>query len=122
VIVRPLRYIGALAAAALLVGLLASVIAPADGWRGAAAGAGIAFVVQAALVLGLGRVFAGRRLIAAGLAMMGRFVTFAAVALVLILAPGVGLPVAPTLLTLVVVFMVGAVLEPVLGSEPFLGS
>lgn len=118
----PLRYVGALAAAALLVGLLASTIAPAGGGRGAAAGAGIAFAVQAALVLVLGRVFAGRRLLAAGLSMLGRFATFAAVALVLILAPGVGLPVAPTLLTLVAVFMVGAVLEPVLGSEPSLGS
>jgi hypothetical protein len=116
---RRLRYAAALLALALPIALVSIAIAPAGGWRGAAAGAGIAFGVQLALVLGLGRLLAGRRLVAAGVAMLGRFAVFAAVALVLVLVPGVGLPAAETLLTLVAVFMAGAVLEPVLlGSEP----
>jgi hypothetical protein len=116
---RFLRYAGAVMAAALLVALAATAIAPAGGWRGAAAGAAIAFGVQMALVLGLGTLLPGRRVLAVGLAMLGRFAAFAAVALVLVLAPGTGLPVAVTLLTLVTVFMVGSLLEPVLlGSEP----
>ena len=107
------RYAAALLAAALLAALVATAIAPAGEWRGAVAGAGIAFVVQVALVVGTGTLFAGRRLLAAGLAMLGRFAAFAAVALVLILVPETGLPVAVTLLTLVAVYTAGALLEPV---------
>ena len=116
---RVVRYGAALLAGALLVGLAAAAIAGAAAWRGAAAGAAIAFAVQLSLVAGLGAVLPGRRLLAAGLAMLGRFAAFAAVALVVVLAPGAGLPAAATLLTLVAVFMVGALLEPMFpGSEP----
>jgi hypothetical protein len=117
------RYGAALLAVAALVALAAAAIAPAEGRHGAVAGAGIAFAVQVGLVVALGWLLPGRRLLAAGLAMLGRFATFAAVALVVILAPGAGLHPAATLLTLVAVFTVGALLEPVLlGSEPILRS
>jgi hypothetical protein len=119
---RLLRYAAALLAAALLVSLAGALLAPAS-WRGAAAGAAIATAGQLALVVGLRGLLPGRPVLAAGLAMLGRFAVFAAVALTVALSPAVALPVGATLLALVAVFTVGALLEPVLlGTEPLLRS
>jgi hypothetical protein len=110
---RAVRYAAAALGAAVLVTLVALAVAPAADRHGVFVGAGLALVVQVALVVTLHAALPDRRLLAVGLAMLGRFAAFGVVALVVLLAPGAGLPAAATLLTLVAVFLVVSILEPV---------
>lgn len=98
---------GAVGLLALLGGL---AVAGADDWAGAAVGAGVGAALQVAVFWGA-VVVAGRgRLFAYGMGMLARLAAFGVTALVLV--PALGGSGAVTLLTLVVVFFLTGLLEP----------
>lgn len=117
-----IRYaLGALAMAALAV-LLGIGMAGPDARDGVLVGGGVALALQVASFWLLAVLFfPGRRLLAFGLGIAARFLTVGIAALLLI--PRLALPPAPTLLTLVAVFVLTTLLEPVvLHTAPARGS
>ncbi len=79
---------------------------------GVVAGAAIAFVLQVSVVWLVGHLLLpGRRMLIFAVGMGVRMLT---VFVVFLMAPVVGLPLAPTLLTLVAVFLFTTLLEPVM--------
>ena len=107
-----LRLLAAIAAVALVVWLIASVmVAPAD--RGAvAAGVAVAAVWQAVVFCVTVTALGHNRLAAFGVGMIARFLLVAAAALVGV--PALGLPMAPALLSMVTVLFATTLIEPVL--------
>jgi hypothetical protein len=111
------RYaLGATAVALLAVAIGRLVVEPAA-WVGVVAGAGAALVLQLGVFFVFGLLlFPTRRLVVFGLGMVLRMFSILVLAL---LAPVLGLPLAPTLFTLVGVFVLTSLLEPILLlSEP----
>jgi hypothetical protein len=97
-------------AAVLVVAVAMLLVAPAE-QAGVFAGAGLGLLLQVGLHWLLAVVFfPERRLLVVGLGMGARMAALLAVTL---FASGAGLPLAPTLLTLVSLFVVTSLLEPV---------
>jgi len=98
-----------------LAGLVAAVGAMlVDGpdRRGVVAGAAVAFVLQVGVVWLVGTLlFPGKRMLLFAVGMGARMLT---VFVMFFVAPLLGLPLAPTLLTLVAVFLLTTLLEPVM--------
>ncbi|HEX2187637.1 MAG TPA: hypothetical protein VHG51_02005 [Longimicrobiaceae bacterium] len=100
----------AVAACAVCAGGL--LVAGPGGWAAVAFGAAVGFAVQAgAFWLLAVNLFPAQPLLVYGLGMAGRMLAAAAVAFLAV--PGLGLPAAPVLFSLVSVFFVTALLEPV---------
>jgi hypothetical protein len=113
--VKPIRgalgYSAAATVAALLVVGVGSLFVDGTERVGVLAGGGLGLLLQVVTFWLLAVVFfPERRLLVVGLGMGMRMVVLLLVAL---FAPGAGLPLAPTLLTLVTVFVVTSLLEPV---------
>ncbi len=95
----------------LLVGLIGTGIAGPEGRLAVWLGVGVALVVQLVLFVALFVLaFAERPLVAHGLGILGRLL--ALVALALYWLPWTGIPAAPVLFSLVAVFFVTTLLEP----------
>lgn len=106
-----LRYvIGAIVLAGLVVGAGLLLTGRAS-WAGVVLGGAFALVVQLAIFLALGvLLLPGRRLLVFALGMVARVMALAVLVLITV---RFDVPPAPTLLTLVAVFLVTTVLEPV---------
>jgi hypothetical protein len=93
------------------------LLVDSEAFVGVAAGAGAALALQLVVFVGLGLLLLpSRRLLLFGLGMGARIFSVVVLAL---LAPQIGLPLAPTLFTLVTVFVLTSLLEPLLFlSEP----
>jgi hypothetical protein len=108
---RALKFAVAAAGFALLVGVVGSAIAGPE-HRGAVwSGAAVALVIQLVLCLLLFRwVFAGRPLLAHGVGMLGRLTAVGLLALFWV--PWAGVPAAPLLFSVLAVFFLTTLLEP----------
>jgi hypothetical protein len=112
-----LRYALGATVFALLAVLVGRLVVDGGDFTGVVAGAGIALVLQIGVFLLLGvLLFPARRLLVFGLGMAARFT---AVLVAALLAPHLGLPLAPLLFTLAAVLVLTTLLEPILiVSEP----
>ncbi len=107
-----LRYTGVVLALAALVAAAGSALAGPAYRGGIVAGAGIGMLVQvAAFWIFAVWLFPGRAWHGYGLGMLARFVAFAAAAFLVV--PAAGLPFAATLFSLVGVFWLSTLVEPV---------
>ena len=114
---KALKFVLMAVGSTLMVGLTGTVIAAPAAAPAVWLGAGLALVIQSMLVLILFvLVFAGQPLLAHGLGMIARFVAFGLVAMIEV--PMLGVPAAPFLFSLVAVFFVTTLLEPVLLFSP----
>ena len=106
-----LRYTAAAFAVALMVAAMGALMAGPAGRGGVYAGAGLALGVQV-LVFWLFMVwlYPGRQWLGYGLGLLARFALFGVVAFLVV--PHAGLPLAPTLFSLVAVLWLTTMLEP----------
>jgi hypothetical protein len=105
------RYSVGAVVVAFLVVAVAGLFVDAAEWSGVVAGAGLGLLVQVLVFWLLGVLaFPTRRLVLVGVGMAVRMV---ALLLAAFFGPAFGLPLAPLLLTLVSVFVLTTLLEPV---------
>jgi len=108
---RALSFALAAATFSLLIGVVGAAIAGPDGRRAVWIGVGLALGIQLVLASSLFLwLFSGRPLLAHGVGMVARFATVGTVALFWV--PWAGLPAAPLLFSLVTVFFLTTLLEP----------
>jgi hypothetical protein len=100
------------AAISLVIGMAGSAIAGPEGSRAVWVGVGVGLVIQLVICLVLFLwVFSGQPLLAHGLGMLGRLMAVGTLALFWV--PWAGLPAAPLLLSVVAVFFLTTLLEPI---------
>jgi hypothetical protein len=110
-VVTGIRYTVAATAVAVLIGAVAGLLADPTEWSAVVVGAGLALVVQVAVFWLLAAVFfPTRRMLLVGVGMAVRMLVLLLAAL---FAPQFGFTLAPVLLTLVSVFVLTTLLEPV---------
>jgi hypothetical protein len=109
---QALRYTGAVALITAVVIAVMALIAGPGGMRAVLAGAGLAGLVQvASFWVFMVWLYPGRAWLGYGLGFLVRLALFALVAFVV--APQAALPLGPTLFSLVAVFWLSTMLEPV---------